>query len=65
MRLISTVVLPLPAPARISSGPSVASTACRCMGFRAANSSATTALRASMYFLSKSVFMASNHNPFP
>ena len=32
MRLTSTVVLPEPAPARISSGPSVAKTAWRCTG---------------------------------
>jgi hypothetical protein len=34
MRLVITRVLPEPAPARISRGPSVASTAARCSGFR-------------------------------
>src|ERR1035437_4261376 len=34
MRLVMTRVLPEPAPARMSRGPSVASTAARCSGFR-------------------------------
>src|ERR1039458_2560069 len=33
MRNVMTRVLPLPAPARISTGPSVVSTASRCCGF--------------------------------
>src|SRR5205085_11265476 len=33
MRYVITRVLPLPAPARISTGPSVVSTASRCCGF--------------------------------
>ena len=33
MRVVSTFVLPLPAPATIISGPSVCSTACRCGSF--------------------------------
>ena len=37
MRLTRTVVLPLPAPARMSSGPSVVNTACRCISFRRPN----------------------------
>ena len=37
IRLTSTVVLPLPAPARMSSGPSVVNTACRCISFRRPN----------------------------
>ena len=37
MRLTSTVVLPLPAPARMSSGPSVVNTARRCISFRRPN----------------------------
>ena len=36
MRWVSTRVLPEPAPARISSGPSVAATASRWEGFRSA-----------------------------
>src|ERR1700738_220040 len=36
MRAVITRVLPEPAPARISRGPSVASTAARCSGFRLA-----------------------------
>src|SRR6185312_2887522 len=34
MRWVMTRVLPLPAPARISSGPSTCSTAARCSGLR-------------------------------
>src|SRR5690242_9050219 len=34
MRWVMTRVLPVPAPARIRIGPSVASTASRCWGFR-------------------------------
>ena len=34
MRLTTTLVLPLPAPATIARGPSVCSTASRCCGFR-------------------------------
>ena len=34
MRLISTVVLPLPAPAKINSGPPTWNTAWRCWGFK-------------------------------
>ena len=45
-RLMSTVVLPLPAPASTSRGPSVLSTAWRCWGFRFRNSPAMTARRA-------------------
>ena len=37
MRLTSTVVLPLPAPARMRSGPSVVNTACRCISFSRPN----------------------------
>ena len=37
MRFTSTVVLPLPAPARMSNGPSVVNTACRCISFRRPN----------------------------
>ena len=33
MRLVNTVVLPLPAPAKISKGPSVVVTASACCGF--------------------------------
>ena len=33
IRQVSTLVLPEPAPARISSGPSVCCTASRCCGF--------------------------------
>ena len=47
MRLMSTVVFPLPAPARISSGPSVAITASICMLFRCSKSARTTLRRAS------------------
>ena len=36
-RLTSTVVLPLPAPARMRSGPSVVNTACRCISFSRPN----------------------------
>ena len=36
MRWVITRVLPLPAPARISTGPSVASTASRCCALRPA-----------------------------
>ena len=46
MRWMSTVVLPLPAPASRSSGPSVASTARCCSGFSRANSRAMAARRA-------------------
>jgi hypothetical protein len=35
-RVVSTRVLPVPAPARTSSGPSRASTAARCSGLRRA-----------------------------
>ena len=41
MRLVMTRVLPDPAPARISSGPSVVSTAARCSGFRLSISGGT------------------------
>ncbi len=34
MRWVMTRVFPLPAPARMSTGPSVASTASRCCGLR-------------------------------
>ena len=34
MRVVSTRVLPVPAPARTSTGPSVVSTASRCSGLR-------------------------------
>ena len=37
IRLTSTVVLPLPAPARISSGPLVVKTACRCISLSRPN----------------------------
>ncbi len=33
MRVVRTRVLPVPAPARTSTGPSVVSTAARCSGF--------------------------------
>ena len=46
MRWMSTVVFPLPAPASSSSGPSVASTALCCSGFRWANSRAMAPRRA-------------------
>ena len=46
MRRMSTVVLPLPAPARMSSGPSAASAACRCWGFRSLRLISITACRA-------------------
>jgi hypothetical protein len=36
IRVVSTRVLPVPAPARTSTGPSVASTAWRCSGLRPA-----------------------------
>ena len=42
MRLVMTRVLPEPAPARMSSGPSVVSTAARCSGFRFAMSDGTS-----------------------
>ncbi len=42
MRLVITRVFPDPAPARISSGPSVASTAARCSGFNLAMSDCDT-----------------------
>src|SRR6185295_14008194 len=38
MRCVMTRVLPLPAPARMSTAPSVASTASRCCGFSPASS---------------------------
>ena len=46
MRWMSTVVLPLPAPASSSSGPSVHSAARRCSGFRFWKSSSMAARRA-------------------
>ena len=49
MRLMSTVVLPLPAPARMSSAPSVVSTASCCMGLSDAKSLLMSSLRASRY----------------
>ena len=58
IRLMSTVVFPLPAPARIRSGPSVAKTASCCMGFREAKSFRISSLRASRYCFSNSVIMA-------
>ena len=48
MRFMSTVVLPLPAPARMSSGPSVARTASRWRGLRLGKLWAITCRRASM-----------------
>ena len=45
-RLMRTVVLPLPAPASSSRGPSVVSTALRCSGFSRANSRAMAPRRA-------------------
>src|SRR5579862_3164635 len=42
IRLVMTRVLPEPAPARISRGPSVASTAARCSGFNLAMSDCDT-----------------------
>ena len=47
-RLMRTVVLPLPAPARSRRGPSVASTASRWLGFMRAYRRAMTARRAVM-----------------
>ena len=38
-RVVSTRVLPVPAPARTSTGPSVATTAARCSGFNPASGS--------------------------
>ena len=55
---ISTVVLPLPAPARTSRGPSVASTASLCMGLSFAKSASTTRFRAAIYRFSKSLSIA-------
>ena len=40
MRTVTTRVLPVPAPASTSSGPSVVVTACRCSAFSDASSSA-------------------------
>ena len=40
MRVVITRVLPVPAPARTSSGPSVVETASRCAGFSAARRAA-------------------------
>ena len=47
-RLMSTVVFPLPAPARISRGPSVVSTASLCIGFRRSKSCSMTRRRAAI-----------------
>ena len=41
MRVVITRVLPVPAPARTSSGPSVVVTASRCAGLSAASSAAS------------------------
>ena len=65
MRFMSTVVFPLPAPARTSRGPSVASTASLCMGLSFANSASTTFFLAAIYLFSNSVFMASDILPHP
>ena len=46
IRWMSTVVLPLPAPASSSSGPSVARTAFLCISFRFAKSASMKRLRA-------------------
>ena len=54
MRFMSTVVLPLPAPARMSRGPSVAMTASRCLSFSRGKFFAMTRFRAAMYFFVKS-----------
>ncbi len=42
MRVVITRVLPVPAPASTSSGPSVVSTASRCAGFRPATMAAVS-----------------------
>ena len=55
IRLMSTVVLPLPAPASSSSGPSVQNTASRCLSLRAAKSSSMMDWRSALYFISNSV----------
>ena len=48
MRFMSTVVLPLPAPARTSRGPSVASTASLCIELSCAKSASIIRLRAAI-----------------
>ena len=66
---MSTVVLPLPAPASSSSGPSVQNTASRCMGLSPENSSSRMDLRRALYLISNSViyfcslslFLSKNH----
>ena len=54
-RLISTVVLPLPAPASSSSGPSVVSTPWRCLSFSLPYSMAMACRRAAINLFSSSV----------
>src|SRR5215469_4871722 len=49
IRCVMTLVLPLPAPARISTGPSVASTASRCWGLRPERKSTTDTFSHSMF----------------
>ena len=58
IRLIKTVVFPLPAPARISSGPSVARTASLCLLFSFSKSERTMFLRASTNLFVKSSMSA-------
>ncbi len=58
MRLMSTVVLPLPAPASSSSGPCVVMTARRCISFRPEKRRAMTARRAVKNLASSSGFIA-------
>ena len=55
MRLMSTVVLPLPAPAKMSRGPSVAYTASRCFSLRPEKRCSMTARRTAAYFKSNFV----------
>src|SRR5207302_8207462 len=45
MRNVMTRVFPLPAPARISTGPSVVSTASRCCGFNSSRNDKRKLLR--------------------
>ena len=53
MRLTTTVVFPLPAPARISTGPSVRKTASRCFSFILQKRFSNTARRSSKKRCSK------------
>src|SRR6266581_458202 len=48
MRYVMTRVFPLPAPARISTGPSVVSTASRCCGFNSSRNDKRKWLRGAL-----------------